>query len=223
MGRSDLAIVIPAYNEEDTICDVISNVKIFGDIIVVDDCSKDETKIKVESTAAKLLSHYKNKGYESALSTGLSFAFANNYKYVVTFDADGEFPSSSIEQFLNLLKSGVQIIVGKRDSKNRLIESFFGFLTSIFFGLKDPLCGMKGYSKSFYDKYKYFDSKKMVGTELLAYSLRDKIEIKEVSVKVNKREGVSRFGGKISSFFKILRVIFLFFFISFNLFKSYDW
>ena len=57
----------------------------------------------------------------------------------------------------------------------------------------------------------------MVGTELLAYSLRDKIEIKEVSVKVIKREGISRYGGKVSSFFKILRVIFLFFFISFNL------
>lgn len=217
MGRSDLAIVIPAYNEADTISEVISNVKIFGDIIVVDDCSNDETKIKVKLTDAKLLSHDKNKGYESALSTGICFAFANDYKYVVTSDADGELLSSNIEQFLKFLTSGSPIVNGIRENKNRLIERFFGLLTSFFFDLKDPLCGMKGYSKDFYNKYLFFDSKKMVGTELLACSLRDKIEIKEVSVKVIKREGTSRYAGKVSSFFKILRVIFLFFFISFNL------
>ena len=54
----------------------------------------------------------------------------------------------------------------------------------------------------------------MIGTELLALALRDKITIQEVSVNVAKRSGNSRFGGILTSFFKIIRVIYLFLRIS---------
>ena len=70
---------------------------------------------------------------------------------------------------------------------------------------------MKGYNKEIYERYGSFDTQGMIGTEILALSIRDAIKIKEVPIDVTKREGASRFGGRVSSFFKIMRVIFIFF------------
>ena len=63
-------------------------------------------------------------------------------------------------------------------------------------------------------KYKSFDTKKMIGTELLAYSIRDRIKIRQVPLRVNKRKGESRYGGIFSSFSRIARVMFIFFCIT---------
>ena len=54
----------------------------------------------------------------------------------------------------------------------------------------------------------------MIGTELLAYSIRDKIKIRQVPIRVNKRKGESRYGGIFSSFLRIARVMFIFFCIT---------
>ena len=73
---------------------------------------------------------------------------------------------------------------------------------------------MKGYSTDFINRYGFFDKKRMIGTELLAYGIRDKASIQEISIDVKKRKGNSRFGGSIQSFFRISRVIILFIRIS---------
>ena len=86
----------------------------------------------------------------------------------------------------------------------------------MFFGVNDPLCGMKGYQSEFYKKYGFFDQSKMIGTELLAYAIRDKQLIKQVPIEVKKREDKSRYGGVLSSYINILRVMCLFFVISFS-------
>ena len=59
---------------------------------------------------------------------------------------------------------------------------------------------MKGYNLSLFDQYKDFDTKKMIGTEILAYCLRDKIKVTQIPIRVYKRNDESRFGGSLSSF-----------------------
>ena len=214
MGRSEVAIIIPVYNESKTILDVIHNVKQYGDVFVIDDCSTDNTQSIVEATNATIISHQTNLGYEAAISSGMKHAVENNYKYIVTTDGDGELTHFEIKNFIHILQQGTMLVVGKRSKKNRLIESLFGLLTTLSFRINDPLCGMKGYQSEIYKKYKCFDSKKMIGTQILAYCLRDKIKIKEITVEVKKREDMSRYGGGFSSFIRILRVIFIFFSIA---------
>lgn len=214
MGRSELAIIIPAFNEESSITKVIQEAQLYGDVLVVDDGSSDLTVSLVSQTSAICLSHKKNLGYERALSTGFEYAFQEGYLYFVTTDADGELSSNSIKEVLELLDTNVLLVVGKRTSKNRYIENFFGAASFFAFGIHDPLCGMKGYSVKLYKEYGRFDTQQMIGTELLALAIRDKVLIKETNVDVSKRYGNSRFGGSFSSFLKISRVIYLFFKIS---------
>jgi glycosyltransferase involved in cell wall biosynthesis len=214
VARSEIAVVIPAFNEADTIYDVISDVEIYGDILVIDDCSTDATRQVIEQTNAILLEHKSNLGYEAALSSGIKYAVDNNYKYIVTSDADGELMHFGISKVIELLKKGNLLVIGKRNKKNRIIEVLFGMLCSFKFKIQDPLCGMKGYTADLYRKYGFFDRRKMIGTELLAYSLRDNIAIQEAPIEVQKRHGDSRFGGSITSFFRIIRVMVLFFWIS---------
>ena len=214
MGRFDTAIVIPAFNECKTIVAVIAMLRKYGDVIIVDDGSSDSTGQIAQETSATVLFHKSNLGYEVALSTGIEYAINKDYLYVITTDADGELKSIGIEQIKEKLKQNNLIVVGNRDTKNRLIESFFGKLCFFTFGISDPLCGMKGYSTKFLKKYGFFDKNRMIGTEMLALALRDDITIQEVPIDVKKRSGDSRFGGAFSSFLKITRVVFLFFRIS---------
>ena len=213
MGRYT-AIVVPAYNENRTIAEVIRPLKIYGDVIVVDDGSTDQTAITAYNSGSRVLFHKNNLGYEMALSTGVEYAVHNGYKYVITTDADGELKPEGIGKIKNCLENNHEIVLGNRESKNRYIEIIFGKLCSYFFNLNDPLCGMKGYSCEIIKKFGSFDSKKMIGTEILAHAIRESIEVKEVQIDVKKREGASRYGSSISSFFKISRVVFLFFKIS---------
>jgi len=216
MKNYPLAIVIPAFNENGTILDVISSVEKYGNVIVVNDGSSDSTLEFVQSTSAIIISHKKNLGYEASLSSGINFAINKNYQYIITFDADGELDALRIPDFLEKLNQGFEMVIGLRQKKNRTIEKFFGILSSyLSIGIHDPLCGMKGYSSDLYKKYGFFDNRKMIGTELLAYAIRDNALITELLVDTKKRKGNSRYGGGVISFLKILRVIYLFFLIVF--------
>jgi glycosyltransferase involved in cell wall biosynthesis len=211
VARSNVAIIIPAFNEESSIVTVINEVQQYGDVIIVDDGSSDSTVELVAKTSAIVLCHKSNLGYERALSTGFTHAIQESYLYIITTDADGELRSYGINEILGLLKKNFLLVVGRRTSKNRFIENIFGSLSFGAFGIHDPLCGMKGYSAKLYRKYGFFDTQNMIGTELLALAIRDNITIKEIPIDVQKRHGESRFGGSLSSLLKITRVIYLFF------------
>ena len=119
-----LSVVIPAYNEEDSIVAVMQRVLsarpalreqgVEGlELIVVDDGSRDRTRELVRAEpAARLLCHERNGGYGAALKTG--FAAAQG-EYVGFLDADGTYPP---EHFPNLCRVALQenadIVIGSR-------------------------------------------------------------------------------------------------------------
>ena len=63
--------VIPAFNEEDKIFKIIKKLKKIGEVIVVDDCSKDKTNYLSKKSGAKVIRHLKNYGYDRSLYTGI--------------------------------------------------------------------------------------------------------------------------------------------------------
>ena len=119
--ENNVSIIIPAYNEENGIIDVINEIetllvekKINNEIIIVDDGSTDKTKEKVSSTNARLIEHQQNRGYGAALKTGIK---ASIYDQIAIIDADGTYPVNYLVELINSKKS-YDMVVGARIGKN---------------------------------------------------------------------------------------------------------
>lgn len=205
----DLLILIPAFNEEKTIKKIIQNVKVFGDVLVINDGSKDRTKDIAVKNDVFVISHSLNLGYDQAINSGLNFFVKKKYKYVITIDADGQLPAKYIKLFKKKLKNKINIVCGVRSRVDRIGEKIFLFFSKFIWNLKDPLCGMKGYSFGYVKKY--FKKKilfQSISTELLIRGKIRKINISEVKIKNKTRSDESRFGTGVLT---ELKIIFTFF------------
>ena len=87
-----IVAVIPAYNETKVISLVIAEVRKFVDlVVVVNDCSEDQTGFLANQAGAVVLNHLVNCGQGAALQTGIIYAIQQGADVVVTFDADNQF------------------------------------------------------------------------------------------------------------------------------------
>lgn len=204
MDRSEIAIIIPAYNEEKTIGRVVSQVLPFGKVIVVDDASGDKTKTFAEENGALVVSHDQNKGYDEALNTGFAIANQKGCSHAITIDADGQHDPALIAMYIELLKS-YDMVIGIRSQIARISERLFSLFTNLFFGIKDPLCGMKGYNMKIFNDLGHFDSYRSTGTEMAIYAAKNKYSYTQVPIPVSARAGKSKFGGSWQGNLKIIR------------------
>ncbi len=194
MKKFDTAIIIPAYNEQDSIGSVVIAVQQYGLIIVVDDGSNDLTAEIAKTHGAHVICHFKNQGYESALDTGFKVASKMSMKYIVTLDADGQHDPQKIKQFIDELDLGADVVVGARDKLQRIGEYVFAFIGSRVWGISDPLCGMKAYrlnSLSIESVQPKFDS---VGTRFAINAAKSGKKIRNIDISTRRRMGCSRFG-----------------------------
>lgn len=209
MERSGVAILIPAYNEETTIAEVVRRVRSFGEVIVVDDASSDNTKDLAGKSGATVLSHPHNLGYDGALDTGFRYAWEQGFRHLITFDADGQHEPSLIADYTNLLtKEGYQLVVGKRPEKARLAERVMGVYFRFRFGVRDILCGMKGYHMELFRANGGFDHVQSIGSELAMMSIKRGCRFAQLPVEIHGRRDTSRFGNRIKGNIKIVRALF---------------
>lgn len=112
------AIVIPLYNEQTVIADVLQELhEKYPEypLIVVDDNSTDKSAKKACMSNVYLLHHTVNLGQGAALQTGLEYAKELECKYVVTFDADGQHDPDDIALFVQTLQNDeADIVLGSR-------------------------------------------------------------------------------------------------------------
>ena len=207
MDKSRISIIIPALNESATIANVVMRVKKFGIPIVVDDGSIDNTTQIACDAGAIVIKHEENKGYDQALSSGFLYANQNEYKYVITIDADGQHDPQMLANFISHLTDEVDLVIGVRDRFQRYSESLFALISFIKWGLKDPLCGMKAYSVDLYKELGHFDSYGSVGTELAIYAAKNNKKIIQIPIVTCARVDKSRFGSRWSANKKILRAL----------------
>jgi len=117
-----LVVMIPAYNEENSIGKVIREIprEIDGikniEIIVVNDGSTDNTeKIAIESGANHIITHRKNLGLARAFKTGLDYALKLGADIVVNIDADGQYNAKEIPKLVSpILEGKADIVIGDR-------------------------------------------------------------------------------------------------------------
>ena len=160
----NLSIVIPAYNEEESISELIASIKnnvtssIKYEVIIVDDGSTDNTWKIIENQVnennfLKGIRFLKNYGKSAALDIG----FKNSSgEVIITMDADLQDDPIEIESLYNMiLDKNYDLISGWKKKRfdpitKTLPSKFFNFVTRVFSGIKlnDFNCGIKAYKKS---------------------------------------------------------------------------
>lgn len=108
--------VIPAYNEGSQIAQVVT--RVFDEVdrvLVVDDCSSDNTARVAEDAGATVLRHLVNRGAGAATATGLRAALRLGARVVVTLDADGQHLAEEIPAVIApVLKDEADFVIGSR-------------------------------------------------------------------------------------------------------------
>ncbi|HEV2148855.1 MAG TPA: glycosyltransferase [Longimicrobiaceae bacterium] len=142
--RSNFAVLIPAYDEEDNVAALFAELRatfarhdLAGEVILVDDGSRDGTyEAAVRESAGmprvKVLRHRRNRGKTEAMVTG---AFAADAEFLVLFDADLQHSTEEIPRFLEKLAEGWDIVTGRKVGayEKRAVSSVYNRLSQGLF------------------------------------------------------------------------------------------
>ena len=208
MGYANVAIVIPAFNEAQTIDVAITKCRKYGEVFIVDDASVDGTRELCLKADCRLITNDKNLGYAGSLKKGIEAAL--DFDYVITIDADGEIPFRCIEKVIAKLGEGDDLVLGVRDYVPRYGEKIVNHVSRLFFNVEDIFCGLKGYRTDRVLSLKKFEHS--IGTSLALSMLRQRCRVGSVSVTVSAREDESRFGDNgIKTNLRLLSVLKFFF------------
>lgn len=226
----ELLVIIPVYNEEESIGTVIDDLKKhmgFADIIIVDDCSSDKTLDIVRNKRIKYLSLPFRLGYASVMQTGFKYAVKEDYKYVLQFDGDGQHRASEAKKIYKAIKKGeADIVIGSRfikqtDYKHGLFRNIgtLLFRTIIFLicnkKIYDPTSGLQMISKKVVKRFAMMNNyPDYPDANLLVDLLLNDIRITEVSVEMNTRKhGVSMHSGILGPIKYIINMMYSIFIV----------
>ncbi len=128
-----IAAIIPAYNEQDSISEVVNNIndisKQFNyqiDAIVVNDCSKDKTGKIIDSIKCIAIQLPVNLGIGGAVQTGFIYAHRNGYDFAIQVDGDGQHPACEIPKLIDkIIKNNFDVVIGSRFIDNEGFQSTF--------------------------------------------------------------------------------------------------
>ena len=110
-------IIIPAYNEEKNIERVV-NMLITNypqyDYVVVNDCSKDNTRLVCEQNNYNYIDLPINLGLAGAVQAGYKYAHMHNYDVAIQYDGDGQHRPEYIASLVQAIQEGADIAIGSR-------------------------------------------------------------------------------------------------------------
>lgn len=209
MDRPRLAILIPAYCEAGTIGPIVAVAKSFGTVIVVDDCSWDETGLVASRNGALVFRNETNRGYDGTLNRAFEEAAAGGFSAVVTMDADGEHDPMVLAAYrFHLQEKSVPLVLGIRKRKQRFSEVVMGAYIKHRFGVEDILCGMKGYNMRLWHENGGFDHTKSIGTELALNSIRRRTPFVQIPIYGVQRIDAPRFGRIFRANWRVFSALF---------------
>ena len=116
-GRYKIGVVIPAFNEEKHLDDVVRRTRAkIDNVLVVDDGSSDATAERARQAGAEVIVHPENRGKGESIKTGLRHWLDQQFDFVIILDADGQHRPEEIDRFVEVTGSAVapQLILGNR-------------------------------------------------------------------------------------------------------------
>ena len=129
MSRPQLLVLIPAYNEEGAIGQVVREVAevLPGvPVLVVDDFSSDATLTRARDAGAKVLALPYHLGLGGCVQAGYKLAFELEYEYVIRIDGDGQHDPRDIPRILATLQSsGCEMVIGSRFADDHSMQTSF--------------------------------------------------------------------------------------------------
>ena len=123
----DAVVVVPLYNEEQVIGDVVTDLhRRFPTVVCIDDGSTDGSIEAARRAGALVLEHAVNLGQGAALQTGMSYAWRHtDARYVVTFDADGQHQVDDAADMIDRAREeNLAIVFGSRFLDDRTDPGF---------------------------------------------------------------------------------------------------
>ena len=200
-------VIIPAYNEEHTIGDVVKGVKALGsgyDVIVINDNSSDKTSEKATAAGAKVLQLSCNLGIGGAVQTGYKYALAEGYDACVQVDGDGQHPTGEISTLVEaLFEDGYDIVIGSRfvektayeisvmrDLGIRILSYFLRMTTGLV--VKDPTSGFRAINRKALTLFAGQYPQDYPEPESLVFAHKKQFRVREVSIEMkNRMHGIS--------------------------------
>jgi len=189
-------IIVPAFNEQSTIEQVVSGLRrLYPNVAVVDDCSTDLTVVRASAAGAYVLRHPVNLGQGAALQTGVDFALQNGASHIVTFDADLQHRAEDIPSLLEALReSGADFALGSRflrkttniDLSRELLLKAAVLFTRLTTELKltDVHNGMRAMSRRGASTLRIRQNRMAHASEILQQIARSRLPYVEVPVTV---------------------------------------
>jgi len=137
-----ITALIPAYNEEQTVGEVVREaLRYVDEVLVVDDGSTDDTSQLADRAGAKVIRHDENKGVLEALKTGFK---ASSGDVIVTLDADGQCSPTDIPRLTEPIMEGkADLVLGVRDRIPHCSERIITSLTSLKVKCSDAGTGFR--------------------------------------------------------------------------------
>jgi glycosyltransferase involved in cell wall biosynthesis len=192
-----IAIGIPAFNEENNIGPIITNLKKkYDHVLVCDDGSSDSTAVIASEMGAYVVKHSKNLGYGSAIKTIFNEAKKIDCDILVTFDADGQHQISEIDDILKpIMENNADIVIGSRFlGKTEHLPKYrkFGIktitgLTNVMTGsnISDSQSGFRAYSQKVLQEISPIESGMGISTEILIKAIKKKMRITEIPITIS--------------------------------------
>ncbi|MGF0101176.1 glycosyltransferase family 2 protein [Bariatricus sp. SGI.019] len=224
MKKSDLLIIIPAYNEEENIENVVNFIQenySQYDYIVVNDGSIDRTAEICREKGYELLNLPVNLGLAGAFQAGLKYAYEKDYSFAIQFDADGQHLPEFIEPMLKRIREGYDIVIGSRFVRKRKNNSLRMIGSKVLtvaikmttkVRISDPTSGMRMFSKPM---IKEFAKNLNYGPEpdTVSYLLKNGAKVSEIQVEMEERQYGQSYLNWISSAKYMIKMLISIFFV----------
>jgi glycosyltransferase involved in cell wall biosynthesis len=194
MENDHICVLIPAFNAESSLGEVIDRAKkIIPHVIVVSDGSTDDTGEVARSHGVELITIPSNRGKGYALRLGFTQALTNGCRAIVTLDADGQHDPADIPGFLRAHEqdSGA-ILIGSRMAQVEKFprQRYYSNQAAVFFiskalgqRLEDTQCGFRLYPAKVLRQIALTTSHFQTETEVLLRAARKGIPLRSVPVK----------------------------------------
>jgi glycosyltransferase involved in cell wall biosynthesis len=195
--KSELLIVIPAYNEAENIervaDDLVANYPQY-DYVIVNDGSKDKTLEILKTRGYNYLDMPINVGLSDGVQAGMMYAYEKGYSYAVQFDGDGQHDPRYLEKMIEAMQDcdiciGSRFVTEKKPHGLRMLGSrLIQFVLRLTTGkkIKDPTSGMRMYNRA---TMKAMAEQMDYGPEpdTIAHLIRSGARVKEVQVEMHER------------------------------------
>lgn len=210
-------VVVPAYNEERTIGNVLDSLLEYfrpEEVIVVNDGSRDRTEEIARSKGVRVVRHIINRGLGGALGTGIKYALLKGAEIIVTFDADGQHLTSDALRVMAPVAEGrADFAVGSRlkgdISEMPFVKRFGNFvldsITALFATryVSDSQSGLRCFNRECASKVRITCDRYAVSSEIIIEVSKARCRIVEVPIKAIYTEYAMRKGTNVLEGIKI--------------------